>query len=76
MLIEEACDVGRTDVFPTFQKSSCEYGYGIGVSLNQIGHHLGKLYFIFQRGDLSLLIGQQGRQGMEVVIVDTGDVRI
>ena len=47
VLVEEACDVCGTNIFSAFQKSSCKYGYSIGVSLNQIGHHLGKLDFIF-----------------------------
>ena len=46
------------------------------MRLHEICHHFCELDFIFERGDLPLLVGEQGGEGVDVVVVDACDVRI
>ena len=76
MLVEKPRHVRRTDILPTFEEASREDGYSVGVCLYQICHDFGKLYFFFQGIDLPLLVGKQGGEGVDVVVVDARDVRV
>lgn len=46
------------------------------MRLHQICHDFGKLDFLFERVDLPLLVGEQGGEGVDVNVVDAGDVRV
>ena len=46
------------------------------MRLHEVGHDLCKLDFFFQRVDLALLVGEEGGKGVDVVVVDAGDVRV
>lgn len=76
MLVQKFGHVHRTDVFSTFQKPTGENWYGICMRLYQICHDFCELDLIFQCVYLPLLIREQGGEGMDVVVVDAGDVRI
>jgi len=44
--------------------------------LDEIGHHFGELDLVFERADLFLRPGEQCGEGVQVVVVDLGDVRV
>lgn len=76
MLIQEPGHIPRADVFPTLQKPTGQYGYGIRMCLDQICHHFRELDLILERVDLPLLVGEQSGEGVDIVVVDAGDVRV
>ncbi len=76
MLVEESGHVGRADVFPALEEASGEDGDGVGVRLDEVGHYFCELDFLFQGVDLPFLVGEQGGEGVDVVVVDAGDVRV
>lgn len=76
MLVQKLGHIRRTDVLSTLQKPTGKYRYGFRMRLYQICHDLCELDLIFQRVDLPLLVRQQSGEGMNVNIVDAGDVRI
>ena len=70
MLIQEPRHIPRTDVFPALKETPRKYWYGICMRLHEICHHFCELDFIFERGDLPLLVREQGGEGVDVVVVD------
>lgn len=74
MLVEESGHVCWTDVFPALEESPREDRYRICVRLYEVGHYLCELDFLFQGVDLPLLVREQGGEGVDVVVVDAGDV--
>ena len=76
MLVQEACHRLRRDVFPTLEEATGEDGDGVGVSLNEVGHDFCELGLLVERGDLTFMVGEKGREGVQVVGVYARDVRI
>lgn len=70
MLIKKPRYISGADILPTFKKATGKYRNGIGMRLNEVGHDFGELDLIFQVGDASLLVWQESREGMDVVVVD------
>ena len=46
------------------------------MCLHEVGHDFCELDFFFQRVDLALLVWEEGGEGVNVVVVDAGDVRV
>ena len=46
------------------------------MRLHEIRHDFCELDFLFERVDLPLLVWEQGGEGVDVVVVDAGDVRV
>ena len=46
------------------------------MGLHEVGHDFCELDFFFQRVDLALLVREEGGEGVDVVVVDAGDVRV
>ena len=70
MLVEEFGHIGWADVFSAFEETSREYGYGVCMGLHKIGHHFCELDLFFQGVYLSLLVGEQSGEGVDIIIVD------
>lgn len=76
MRIQEPRHLNRINIPSALQKPARENRDGIRVGMHQIRQHICELPLFFQGCDLPLLVGEQGGQGMEVVAVDLGDVRV
>lgn len=76
MRIQEPRHLNRINIPSALQEPAREDRDGIRVGLHQIRQHICELPLFFQGCDLPLLVGEQGGQGMEVVAVDLGDVRV
>ena len=46
------------------------------MGLHEVGHDFCELDLFFQRVDLALLVREERREGVDVVVVDAGDVRV
>ena len=46
------------------------------MRLDEIGHYFCELDLLFQGVYLPLLVWEQGGEGVDVVVVDAGDVRV
>ena len=76
VLVEEAGDVARADVFAGLEKAPCQYADGVCVCLHEISHDLCEAHLLLERPDLVLSPWQQRREAVYVVGVDLGYVRI
>ena len=76
VLVQKPRHVPRTDVFPTLEEPPRQDRYGVRVRLHEVGHDLCELDFLVQRVDLPLLVGEQGGERVDVVVVDAGYVRV
>ena len=74
MLIQKSRHIPRIDIFPTLKETPRQDWYSVCMRLHEICHHFCELDFIFQRVDLPLLVGQQGGEGVDVIVIDAGDV--
>ena len=76
MFVQEAGHIRWADVFSTFQKPLRQGRDGVGVCLHQIGHDVGELFLVLEVGDPPFPIRQEGREGMNIVVVDASNVGV
>ena len=76
VLVEELGDFEGGDVFSGFEEAAGQDRDGVGVGLDQVGHYFGELDLVGEVGDGFFLPGEEGREGVDVVTVDLGDVRV
>ena len=76
MLIQKLRHRVRPDVFARLEKPPGKNGDRIRVSLDQIRQDSGKPHFLLDARDPLLLIRQQGRQRVDVIFMNPGNVGV
>lgn len=76
MLVQEACNLVGADVFPAFEKTAGKSRDRMCVCLDELCEHRCKLDLVFEVGNGLGVVGEQGRQRMEVVVVDLRYIRV
>ena len=76
MGIQEPCYICGADVFSTLQEAPSKNWNGICMRLYKVRKHIAELIFLLESSDAPLLVREEGRQGMAVIFVDFGHVRI
>ena len=46
------------------------------MGLHEVGHDFCELDFFFQGVDLALLVREESGEGVDIVVIDAGDVRV
>lgn len=82
VLVQEAGDLGRGDVAAALEEALGQDGDRIGVRVDELGEDLGEANLVFEGGEgvaragTPLEPGEQGGEGVLVVVVDLGDVAV
>lgn len=76
MLFEKFGDFGGVDILPTFQKSSCQNRYSICMGLDKVGHDIGKLDLLLHSCNSPLLVREEGRKRVHIIVINFRNVRV
>ena len=74
--VEEAGHLGGRDVFAALEEAAGQDGDRVGVRPDELGQDFGKLDLIIEAADGAFLPGEQGGQGVLVVVVDLVDAGV
>ena len=76
VLVKKLGDSIGTHVTTGLEETAGERGNRVGMGLDEAGEDFGEGAFVGRRGDLLFSPGEEGGEGVHVVVVDLGDVGV
>jgi hypothetical protein len=74
--VKKARHLPRTNVAAALEEAAGKGGDGVAVGVDEVGEDSGEADLVVEGGDVGVCVGQERGQGVLVVGVDVGDVRV